>query len=125
VQKNVEGSFFEFDVTTQFNSRQFDMADFVIVAFQTGRSKDQTKEASNFDHCKVKNIYVKNGRNEVFPKENRRLDIAENDYFKMYEDYTAFKRITCGNSEMYYSPDEFINNRPMYVINCREERVCL
>lgn len=57
----------------QFYSRQFDIPDFAIVTFQSCGSKIQTKEARKFDHCNVKNNYLKNGRNEVFPHEKRNL----------------------------------------------------
>lgn len=82
VQKSVSGKYFEFDITTQFNSLQFDMPDFVVAFFQTNRDNNQEKDSSEFDHCSVKNIYFKNGRNEVFPKETWNLDIKKN-FLKM------------------------------------------
>jgi len=94
VQRHVSGSYFEFGVTTQFNSLQCDMPDFVIVLFQTNRDNNtQKKDASKFDTCKIKNIYLKNARNEIFPRENLNLDITKADYLKMYDSYTTFKRV--------------------------------
>ena len=94
-QRHASGSHFQFDVITQFNSLQFDMPDFVVVLFQTGRdNNNQEKDSSQFDYCKIKNLYFKKGRNEVIPRELLNLDIANADYLKLYESYTAFKRVT-------------------------------
>jgi len=60
ILRHVSGSYFEFDVTTQLNLLQFDMPDFVIGLFQTNRDDNtQEKDASKFDTCKIKNIYLK------------------------------------------------------------------
>jgi len=40
----------------------------------------------------------------------------------MYNSYTAFKRATQKNTDMFYSPKEFIENRPMYVINTSKRK---
>ena len=122
VQKMASGSHMEFDVTTQFNNIQFDMPDFVVVLFQTGRDNNQEKDSSKFDDCKIKNVYLKNGRNEVFPRENYNLDMTKDDYLKLYEAYTAYKRVTEGSVDMYYTPSEFKARRPMTVINTSKRK---
>ena len=58
----------EIDITTQFNSLSFDMPEFVIVLFQANKN-NQSKDSSLFDHCKVRNIFFRNERNETFPNE--------------------------------------------------------
>jgi hypothetical protein len=123
IQKSVSGSRFEFDLTTQFISQQFDMPDFVIVIFQTDRENaNQKNYAAYFDHCKVRNISIKNGRNEVFPAEDWNLDIANNQYLKMYDAYTSLKRVMSCSTDIYYSPEDFIKKRPMYVLNTSKRR---
>ena len=52
------------------------MPEFAIVLFQTD-GNNQLKHSSFFDHCKVKNIFFRNGRNETFPNEAWNLDIDE------------------------------------------------
>ncbi len=37
----LNGKQFELDLTTQFNSKEFDMPDFVFVVFQTNRKENQ------------------------------------------------------------------------------------
>jgi len=99
------------------------MPHFVIVLFQTSRDDDtQQKDANKFDQYKVKNIYLKNGRNEIFPRKNLKLDITKAGYLKLYHSYTAFKRMTQKNSDMFYSPTEFIEIRPMFVINTSKRK---
>lgn len=117
---------FQFDIKDQFNSIQFDMPDYVIVGFQTNRKDDvdQNKHASLFNHCNVRNISIKNGRNEVFPKENWNLDIENNIYDKMYVSYKDFRNSRTKfdtiyrNNEMYFNPNKFISERAIYVIDC-------
>jgi len=55
-----------------------------------------------FDQCKFKKNYLKNGRNEIFPRENLNLDMRKADCLKMYDIYTAFKRETQKNTDMFY-----------------------
>ena len=116
-------TFFEFDISNQFQSLQYDMPEFVTVLFQTGRDDNQEKDTSQFDNCKIKNVYLKNGRNKVFRRENYNLYVAEQDYLKLYEAFSAFKRVTEGNIDMYYNPDEFIIHRPMFLINASKRKL--
>ena len=116
------GTTLEFDLTTQFISLQFDMPDFVIVLFQTNRNNNQKRDSSVFDHCNVKNVSFRNGRNEIFPKEAWNLDIDNKKFLKMYDAYTALKRVICQNTEVLYSPSEFLINRPMYVLNTSKRK---
>jgi hypothetical protein len=117
-EKPFSGKYLEFDLTTQFNSVEFYMPDWVICFFQTNRNTDDQKnDSSKFDHCKVVNIHFKNGRSEIFPLESLNLDFENHKYLKIYEMYSTYKRSICGNTEMYYYPKEFLENRPMFVIN--------
>jgi hypothetical protein len=118
VRKPVSGSNFEIDLTNSFIARQFDMPDWNIVLFQTDRTNANQKNYSAwFDHCKVKSMYIENGRGEVFPIPLWNLKISKNEYAKMYHAYTEISRIMMGTEEVYYTLDEFIKNRPMYLLN--------
>jgi hypothetical protein len=44
----------------------------------------------------VRNIEVKNGRNEEFPEEDWNPDISGNDYLKRHEAYSSFKKVVTG-----------------------------
>lgn len=41
------------DLTTSFNSLQFDMPDVCIIRFQTNRPNDQQRDSSVYDHCQL------------------------------------------------------------------------
>ena len=122
IEKSVSGRSADIDITTQFNSLSFDMPEFAIVLFQTDRSNNQLKDSSFFDHCKVRNIFFRNGRNETFPNEAWNLDIDNHKYLKMYDAYTVIKRVILKNTDMILSPKEFFSTRPMYVINTSNRR---
>lgn len=64
----------------------------------------------------VKNIRVKlNG--SYYPDELQNLHISEGIFRIMYQMYQDFKKVYCTNTEMYYNPVEFKENRPIYVID--------
>jgi hypothetical protein len=47
----------------------------------------------------------------------RNLNISNNEYLKMYHAYTDLMRIICGSDGVFYTCKEFLENRPMCVIN--------
>ena len=125
------------------------MPEFLIGLFRTDRSKNQLKESSLFDHCKVRNIFFRNGRNETFPNNSWNLDITSSNklsisshevarmcaaesvlsdniacskFLKMYDAYTIIKRVVLKNTEIILSPKEFLSSVPMYVINTSNRR---
>lgn len=121
-QRHVTGIRFEYDVTNMFSSLSYDMPDFVAVVFQTGRNGTQERDSSKFDLCDVKNIYLKNSKNEIFPRETYDLQLKNHDFLKVYEAYTAYKRVVRRSTEMFYSPQEFYENRPIYLINTSKRK---
>ncbi|MEB2589971.1 hypothetical protein SOP87_30555, partial [Bacillus cereus] len=48
--------------------------------------------------------------------------MSKDDFLKLYEAFTAYKRVTTGNTDMYYTPDEFKAQRPMFVINTSKRK---
>ena len=97
------------------------MPEFVIVLFQTDKN-NHLKDSSLFDHCKVRNMFFRNGRNETFPNEAWNLDIDNHKYLKMYDAYTVIKRVILKNTDMILSPKEFLSTIPMHVINTSNRR---
>ena len=78
--------------------------------------RDRLKVPSRFDNFNVKNIRIK--LNECYyPYKLQNLNISEGNYAIMYQMYQDYKNIFYKNNEMYYNPNEFINYRPMYVID--------
>ena len=57
---------------------------FIILAFQTSKSNDQTKNTSIFNHCNVTNVSVRlNGKK--YPKINFQLNFKKNRYITSYK----------------------------------------
>lgn len=110
---------FEIDITNYYHSLQYDMPYFVFVVFQTNRIDNQEKDSSEFDHCSLQNISLKNGRNEQFPSELWNIN-PPSTYKKAYRSFTEFKRITNNNNknvEIAISPFVYITRYPIYLIN--------
>jgi hypothetical protein len=84
---------FELDITNFYNSVEFDMPYFLFVVFQTGKANTQEKDSSQFDHCKLQNIYLNNGTNEIFPQGSCNLN-PPSQYLKVYDAFTEFKSYT-------------------------------
>lgn len=70
-----------------------------------------------FDYVNVWNMHLKNGRNEVLLRENLNIDIEHQYFLRLYQSYTAFKRVTQDNTDMLYLPEEFIQNRTFILVN--------
>lgn len=62
---------------------------YIILAFQTDKDDDQTKNPAIFDHCNIKNAYVQIN-SERYPEMDLQLDFKNNRYataYKMFSDY--------------------------------------
>lgn len=61
IQRHILDSYFEFDVTIQFNLLRFDIPVFVFVMFLFDREYvNQKKNSNKFDFIKVSTAYLKN-----------------------------------------------------------------
>lgn len=107
---------FEIDITNNYHSLQFDMPYFIFVVFQTNRLNNQLLDSSEFDHCQLQNLSLKNGRNEEFPSEPWNLN-PPTTYRKAYRAFTEFKRIIHKNIELSVPPHLFISRFPIYMLN--------
>lgn len=119
-QKTITGKTNSFDITNIY--RNIDNPKFIIIGFQKGRTNDQLYDTSKFDSMFVKNIRVKlNGH--YYPDELINLDINNDKFRIMYQMYQDYKKIYYNNNEMYYSPRELIEKRPLYVIDTTKNPV--
>ena len=115
VKSLISGNNCQIDLT---NSCEFDMPEWVIFLFQTDRNNiNQKNYSAKFDHCKLKNAYFENGRGETFSSGLKNLKISDNEYLKMYYAYTELKRNVCNSDDVFYTFEEFIEQRPMGVID--------
>lgn len=113
-QKNIVGKTNSFDITNIY--RNINNPKFIIIGFQKGRWNDQLYDTSKFDSEFVKNIRVKlNGH--YYPDELLNLDINNDKFRLMYEMYQDYKKRYYNSNKMYYNPKEFLDNRPLYVID--------
>lgn len=113
-QKGITGKNFSLDITNIY--RNVYNPKFIIIGFQKARLNDQLYDTSKFDSMFVKNIRVKlNGH--YYPDELLNLDINNDKFGIMYEMYQDYKKVYYNSNEMYYNPQDFIDNRPLYVID--------
>ena len=113
-QSGISGSTYNFDITNIY--RNIINPKFIIVCFQASRDKNQEKDPSQFDSQNVKNLRVKlNGH--FYPDEMLNLDISENKHRILYKMFQDYKKVYYGSEEVYYSPNDFIVKRPIYVID--------
>ena len=73
---------------------------YVIVAFQTEKDGDQEKNSSIFDHCDLKNMYVKLNKTR-YPAVDYDLSFPNQQFSRAYRDAATF-------SEKFYGMDELI-----------------
>ena len=79
------------DVWTVKTSTNLERPRYVIVAFQTGRKNNVTKDASRFDHVNIRNIRVHLNSQQV-PHYNLNLDITNGNYALVYQAYVSFTK---------------------------------
>ncbi|KAJ8926363.1 hypothetical protein NQ314_021276 [Rhamnusium bicolor] len=63
----------------------------IIVAFQTSRRNNVSKDMSKFDHCNIRNIKVFLN-SERYPYNDLYLDFKENKYASLYEMFAKFRQ---------------------------------
>ena len=119
-QNGITGKNYKFDVTNIY--RNIDKPKFIIAAFQTSRRQNQKIDPSKFDHVDVRNIRVKVDES-YYPDEMINLDIKEDNYTLLYEMYKDYKRAYGGNTNMLYNPKDFIQNRPLFVLDVRKSPI--
>ena len=75
---------------------------YIVVAFQTGKDGDQTKNPSIFDHVKVKNMYVTLNSTR-YPAVDYNLSFTKQQFSRAYGDAASFR-------SQFYNMDELISN---------------
>ena len=113
-QKNVSGSSSRFDLTNMYNNSAAPMC--IVVGLQRDKLNDQTKDPSLFHHSNIKNIYVKiNDRS--YPDELTDLDFKTGDCMQAFDMFKHFRQVFYGDSSNFITVSEFINERPLFVID--------
>ena len=75
---------------------------YIMIAFQTARDNDQTKNSALFDHCGVTNMFVLLNQTR-YPALDFNADFAENEYENFYKKLADF-------AGKYYGIDSLVSN---------------
>ncbi|XP_044597175.1 uncharacterized protein LOC123273762 [Cotesia glomerata] len=102
-------------------TNQLEKPRFVIVGFQTARKNQSNQNASEFDHCNIRDIkLVLNSQS--YPYGSLNLNITNNQYALMYDMYTNFQSAYYGKeAEPLMAKKDFLNKAPLYIIDCSKQ----
>jgi len=112
-------------VWTVKTANQLEKPRFVILAFQTDRKNTKSANASQFDHCNIKNVklYL---NSQCYPYNNLNLDISKYQYATLYDMYANFQKSYYGKeSEPLLKKNHFIMQVPLIVIDCSKQNESL
>ena len=102
-------------------SNQLEKPRFIILGFQTNRKNQLNQNASLFDHCNLSDIKLFLN-SQYYPYGNLNLDINRNQFAIIYDMFANFQQAYYGkNSEPLLTKTNFINNIPLFVIDCSKQ----
>lgn len=108
-------------VWTVKTSTQLEKPRYVILALQTNRKNQRSKDASKFDHCDVSNVKV-HLNSESYPREDLNLKYTEDRYAVLYEMYCKFQESYYNKqSQPLLSRKDFKDIAPIIVIDCSRQ----
>lgn len=106
-------------------SSQLEKPRYVIVALQTNRKSQKSRDSSVFDHCKLNNITLFLNT-QYYPYESVNTKFLDNKYCILYEMYTKFRQsyynIDC---EPLLDLEQFKERAPLFVIDCSRQNETL
>jgi hypothetical protein len=106
-------------------STQLEKPRHVILGFQTARRNDAEKNASEFDHCMIRDVKLFLN-SQCYPYGNLNLDIANNQYAILYDMYTNFQSSYYDKEpEPLLSKNRFLTKAPLIVIDCSKQNESL
>ncbi|XP_046472601.1 uncharacterized protein [Neodiprion pinetum] len=106
-------------------STQLEEPRYVLLGFQTARRNDLQKNASEFDHCRIRDVKLFLN-SQCYPYGNLNLDISNNQYAILYDMYDQFQTAYYNKeAEPLLSKREFIDQAPLIVIGCSKQNESL
>ncbi|XP_046744299.1 uncharacterized protein LOC124410175 [Diprion similis] len=106
-------------------STQLEKPRYVIMGFQTARKNEALKNASEFDHCRIRDVKLFLN-SQCYPYGNLNLDISNNQYAILYDMYVQFQTSYYNKeAEPLLSRSEFIKRAPLIVIDCSKQNESL
>ncbi|XP_065642662.1 uncharacterized protein LOC136074286 [Hydra vulgaris] len=99
---------------------------YVIVGFQTNRANgDQTVNASIFDHCDLKNMFIMLNNNLRYPAEDDNLSLPNQQISRIYREVSMFKERYYGMNELIaksnISPSDYRDLYPIFVFDISKQ----
>ncbi|XP_067208458.1 uncharacterized protein [Linepithema humile] len=85
---------------------QLEKPRYVIFALQTGRKNVLSKNATQFDACKLTNVRL-HLNSDFYPYDDMNLDFDRNRYAILYNMYARFRKAYYGQDDTYLDIDEF------------------
>jgi hypothetical protein len=109
-----------FDTYNIMTSSELSKPRFALCALQTARRNDLTKDASQFDHCDLKNIrMIINGKN--YPAEEQNFKFPHQTVL-LYDTYSRFQSAYYNKENApFLSLEQFSTKWPVFVINSNRQ----
>ena len=106
-------------------SSQLEKPRYVILAFQTARNNELTANASEFDHCNIRNVKLFLN-SQYYPYGDMNLDMNNNQFALLYEMFANFQASYYGkNIEPIVNMTNFRNQAPLIVFDCSRQNEML
>ena len=102
-------------------STHLEKARYVIFGLQTKRRNDITKNAGEFDHCKLTNCKVFLN-SQFFPYDNFNINFTKHRFTVLYDMYARFQNSYYGKTNTpLLTPSQFQSKYPIVVIDCSKQ----
>jgi hypothetical protein len=102
-------------------STHLEKARYVIFGLQTKRRNEITKNAGEFDHCKLTNCKVFLN-SQFFPYDNFNIDFTKERFSVLYDMYARFQNSYYGKTNTpLLKPQQFESTYPIVVIDCSKQ----
>ncbi|XP_065654818.1 uncharacterized protein LOC136081433 [Hydra vulgaris] len=97
---------------------------YIIVAFQTSKDGDQNANASIFDHCDLKNMYIMLNE-ERYPAVDYNLSFPNQQFSRAYRDAAVFNKNFYGMNELIthsnINPSDYKDLYPLFVFDVSKQ----
>lgn len=112
-------------IWTVKSSSQLEKPRYVILAFQTARNNELKTNASEFDHCNIRNVklYL---NSQYYPYGELNIDFESNRFARLYEMFARFQESYYGKSiEPLIDKAVFRQTAPLIIFDCSKQNETL
>ena len=112
-------------IWTVKSSSQLEKPRYVILAFQTARNNELKTNASEFDHCNIRNVRLFLN-SQYYPYGDMNLDMSKNQFALLYEMFANFQASYYGkNIEPIFNLNRFKEMAPLIIFDCSKQNEIL